>query len=391
MVGLCLLAIAASGRDTAIPGEPPARDRRALARMDSPPLGLPPIRFPEENPPTAEKLALGRKLFFDRRLSFNGTMSCGMCHVPEQGFTSNEMATPVGVEGRSLRRNAPTTLNAAYETQLFHDGRETSLETQVFNPLLARDEMANPSMGWVISRIRSLEDYRGWFERAFGGGPTPDRIGMAIATWERSMLAANSRFDRWFYGGEDALDPLAREGFELFRGKGGCHRCHDVGTEAALFTDFQFHDTGLGLLSEQAARSEDAIPVEIAPGEMVLMSRNLVRSISEPRAADLGRFEVTLDPSDKWRFKTPSLRNVALTAPYMHDGSLRTLHEVVRFYDRGGVPHPGLDSLIRHLSLADGEVEALVAFLESLTSSDILELQEDARSGGPGFSGRARE
>ena len=144
-------------------------DREALARLRSPPLGLPSVTVPEKNPPTVEKIALGRKLFFDRRLSLNNTMSCAMCHVPEQGFTNNELATPIGVGGRSLKRNAPTILNVAYGRHFFHDGREISLETQVVAPLMARNEMANPSIAQLVARIARLPDYRGQFERAFLG------------------------------------------------------------------------------------------------------------------------------------------------------------------------------------------------------------------------------
>jgi cytochrome c peroxidase len=356
-------------------------DKQALDRYESPPLGLPPVPTPKDNPPTTEKIALGRKLFFDRRLSFNNTMSCGMCHVPEQGFTNNELATPVGVEGRSIRRNSPTILNAAYAKHIFHDGRDTSLETQTINPLLARDEMANPSMGWLIAKINGLSDYDGMFARAFGGGPTTDRIGKAIASWERTVVAANSPFDRWRYAGEkNALDTDAKKGFELFTGKALCIACHHIGAKYALFTDDAFHDTGIGYVSAEAERDDAPVPVETAPGEVIPMSRELIRSISEPRPSDLGRFEVTLNPKDKWRFKTPSLRNASVTAPYMHDGSLRTLEEVVGFYDRGGVPHEGLDPLIQPLDLTPEEIAALVAFLQSLTSPGITELAADARS-----------
>jgi len=366
-------------------GEANEVDAAALARFQSPPLGLPPVEAPAENPPTVEKIALGRKLFFDRRLSFNKTMSCGMCHVPEQGFTNNEVATPVGVEGRSLRRNAPTVMNAAYFDHIFHDGRDTSLETQAINPLLAHDEMANPTMGWVIAKIEGTSDYEGMFEDAFTGGPTTDRIVMAIASWERTMLAGNSPFDRWRYGGEkDAIDDAAKRGFDLFTGDAVCIGCHHVGPEYALFTDDAFHDTGIGYRSFAPESEGDHLPVETASGEVLLFSRELIRSFSAPRPADMGRFEVTLDPKDKWRFRTPSLRNVAVTAPYMHDGSLRTLEDVVRFYVRGGIPHDGIDPLLRPLNLDDGDVFDLVAFLESLTSPDVPALTADARSVGVG-------
>jgi cytochrome c peroxidase len=219
-IAVALLCLPIAGPAQA---EPAAVDAAALARIAQPPLGLPPVPLPADNPPSAAKIALGRKLFFDRRLSFNGTMSCAMCHVPEQGFTNNELATPIGVEGRGLRRNAPTVLNVAYQQLLFHDGRETALETQVIGPLLALDEMANPSIGYVIAKIAALSDYAGLFERAFGAGPAIGRLGQAVASWERSLLAADAPFDRWHYGGEAAaLSERQRRGFALFVGISPC-------------------------------------------------------------------------------------------------------------------------------------------------------------------------
>jgi cytochrome c peroxidase len=357
-------------------------DARALRRIQDPPLGLPPVPVPAENPPTPEKIALGRKLFFDRRLSVNNTMSCGMCHVPEQGFTSNELATPVGVEGRTVRRNSPTVINVAYVRQVFHDGRETSIETQPISPLTAHNEMANPSMGFVLARIASLDDYDGRFERAFGGGPTVDRLGQALSAWQRTLVAANAPFDRWKFGrDENAMTAEQKRGFALFNGKARCSNCHTVDREFALFTDDGFHDTGIGYFREEVTpRDASPLPVEMAPGVVIPVERDYLDAISEKREPDLGRFEVTQKPEDKWRFRTPSLRNVAVTAPYMHDGSLRTLEDVVRFYARGGVVHPGLDPLIRPIDLSEDDVAALVAFLQSLTSPDLAELVADARS-----------
>jgi len=359
-----------------------SRDERALARIESPPLGLPPVTIPDENHPTANKIALGRKLFFDRRLSRNGTMSCGMCHVPEQGFSNNELATPIGVSGRSLRRNAPTLLNAAYLSSMFHDGRDTSLETQVIGPLVSPKEMANPSIGYVIAKIVSLPDYEGLFEASFAGAPTIDRLGQAIASWERSLVSGDSPFDRWRYGRrDDALTLAQKRGLELFVGEAGCASCHLVGDDYALFTDHSFHDTGVGYQANLARQQRGGtILVEIAPGVSTKIDRTVAMSVGELREADLGRYEVTLDPQDRWRFKTLSLRNIALTGPYMHDGSLDSLEAVVRFYNRGGVLHGGLDSLLRPLGLTDDEVRALVTFLRALTASNIGELTEDARS-----------
>jgi cytochrome c peroxidase len=379
---VAFLGLRASVRAAAVPSIVSEWDKKALARLESPELGLPAVPVPVDNPPTLEKIALGRKLFFDRRLSFNNTMSCGMCHIPEQGFTNNELATPVGVEGRSIRRNSPTILNTAYTEHIFHDGREISLELQTLGPILARDEMANPSIGYVIAKLRELPDYQGLFEEAFGAGPSVERIGMAIASWERTVLAGDSPFDRWYYADEeDALTDRQKTGFELFSGKARCVTCHPIGPNSTMLTDDLFHNTGIGVVHLESRSAEsDSVEVTIAPGQTVMVSRDYVRAVGEGKKPDLGRFEVTLDPADKWQFKTPSLRNVALTAPYMHNGSLRTLAEVIEFYDRGGNPHPELDPLIQPLSLDLAEKEALMAFLQSLTSPHVAALQEDARS-----------
>jgi cytochrome c peroxidase len=349
------------------------------------PLGLPAAPVPADNPQSAEKIALGRKLFFDRRLSFNGTMSCAMCHVPEQGFTSNELATALGVEGRSLRRNAPTVLNVAYHPVLFHDGREHSLEQQVWGPLLAANEMANPSIGQVVARIRALEDYRGLFERSFGGrAATVETIGQAIAAYERTLVSGGSRFDRWRFGGEaSALDATEQEGFRLFTGKARCAACHLVGERTALFSDFRFHNTGVGWRRVYGA--PDRVRVELAPGVFAEVERKAIDALFEPPLPDLGRFEVSVDPADRWAYKTPMLREVALTAPYMHDGSIATLEDVVEFYDRGGVDNPGRSPLLAPLRLAPDEKAALVAFLKTLTGEGVAALVRHAREPGAAY------
>jgi cytochrome c peroxidase len=356
--------------------EPPA-----LARTVTPPLGLAPVPVPDDNPLTVAKIHLGRKLFFDRRLSQNNTMSCAMCHVPEQGFTVNELAQAVGIEGRSLRRNAPTLLNVAYMHSQFHDGRETSLETQVISPFLAHNEMANPSMGHLVEKIRCLDDYTDLFVQAFGRGPGVETLGQALASYERTLLAANAPFDRWYYGTQqDALSPQAQAGFRLFVGKARCVSCHTITQQSALFTDQAFHNTGLGWYNTMG-RAQHPTPtrVQLAPGVFTEVAPEIIASVSEPPPTDLGRYEVTFVPADRWRYKTPTLRNVALTAPYMHDGSLLSLAEVVRFYNHGGHPHPFLDPLIHPLQLTDAEIAALVAFLESLTGDNIAELVAEAR------------
>ena len=381
-IALALMTLPGAGSTDV--GAQSTADTRALARIENPPLGLPVVPIPGDNPATAAKIRLGRKLFFDRRLSHNGTMSCGMCHIPEQGFSNNELATPVGTGGSSLRRSAPALYNVAYFRHLFHDGRETRLETQVIAPLLDAREMANPSIGYLLDKIEGMADYREPFQQAFRAGPSIERIGRAIATWERSLVSADSPFDRWYYGDDpQALSPRAIAGFELFSGRAGCTTCHLVGEQYATFNDNAFHNTGIGWPGPRAATQT----VEVAPGVEIQVSRETIQSVGEPRAPDRGRYEVTLDPRHLRQFKTPSLRNVALTAPYMHDGSLQSLEQVVRYYNRGGNADPNLDAAIQPLGLSDSEVADIVAFLVSLTGSNIAELTADARSvatGNPG-------
>ncbi|HUL65420.1 MAG TPA: cytochrome c peroxidase [Burkholderiaceae bacterium] len=355
------LAIAACAALTAFLG---ACERKS-APEGAPALGLPPIPYPADNPPTGAKKALGEKLFFDRRLSFNGTMSCAMCHVPEQGFTVNELATPVGMEGASVRRNAPTILNVAYHPRLFHDGRDGALETQIWGPLLAVNEMGNPSVGHVIDTLRNLADYKELFEGAFDGqGATADTIGRALATYERSLIAGGSRFDCFRYAGRNnALHEVERAGYALFTGKAHCAGCHLIGEKTALFSDFRYHNTGIGW---RHAQQQESYRVDLGGGASADVSGELVRRLGDPDVNDLGRFEITQDPADRWAYKTPMLREVARTAPYMHDGSLRTLEAVVAYYNAGGAGAPDQATEIVPLGLSADEEHALVAFLRSL-------------------------
>lgn len=351
-----------------------------MALIAEPPLGLPPVPQPEYNVATAEKMELGRRLFFDRRLSLNDTFSCAICHIPEQGFTSNELATAIGFEGRSVKRNSPTIYNVAYYTMLFHDGREFTLEQQVWAPMLASNEMANPSIGYVLNKIQNIDDYDGLFEAAFEGkGPTMETVGMALAVYQRALVSANSRFDRWYYGNDkSALSEQEQRGFDLFMGKGNCSACHIVGNDYALFTDNQLHNTGMGY-RESMGIGPAKKRVQLAPGVFVDVDREVIESVrQQPKQNDVGRYEVTQNPYDRWKYRTPSLRNVALTAPYMHNGSLSTIRDVVEFYNEGGVPNELISPLIRPLALTAEEVDDLTAFLNSLTGDNVSMLVADA-------------
>lgn len=348
-----------------------------LATVNKPPLGLPPLPVPENNPVTPEKVGLGRKLFYDRRLSLNGTMSCAMCHLPDQGFTSHELATAVGVEGRSVRRNSPALFNVAYYPLLFHDGRESTLEQQIWGPLLARNEMANPSVGFVIDKIKQNADYVGLFEQVFGKPATMETLGMALASYERVLNSANSAFDRWHFNGENnALSDSAKRGFKLFTGKAGCASCHRLEKGHALFTDNDFHNTGIGYAGSMLP-APSAKRVQLAPGVFADVPQQVIKAVSEEKLSDLGRYEITQNPADRWQYKTPGLRNVALTAPYMHDGSLAGLREVIEFYNRGGTANENLDPLVKPLHLDASEIDDLVALLESLTGDNAGQLADD--------------
>lgn len=349
-----------------------------LSTIKQPQLGLPAVPIPADNPISFDKIALGRKLFYDRRLSLNNTFSCAMCHIPEQGFSSNEMATAVGIEGQSVRRNSPTIYNVAYASLLFHDGRENTLEQQVWGPLLAANEMGNPSIGYVVDKIKSLADYQDLFEQNFGAQANMMNISQAIASYERSLNSAGSAFDRWHFGKQaDAINTNAKKGFKLFIGKAGCSQCHSINQSFALFTDNLLHNTGIGYL-ESMQKTPAQIKIQIAPGVFVDVESGNLAAVTDPKASDLGYYEISQNPQDRWKYKTPTLRNIALTAPYMHNGSKSTLEEVVQFYNLGGVINENLDKLIKPLNLTKTETSSLVEFLKSLTGSNVNQLVSDA-------------
>ncbi|HUE88252.1 MAG TPA: cytochrome c peroxidase [Vicinamibacterales bacterium] len=298
------------------------------------PLGLSAlIPVPADNPLTAAKVALGRRLFFEKRLSRDGRVACASCHKPEHGF-ADDRALSIGVGGRVGGRNAPSLLNKAYARTLFWDGRAASLEEQALAPMVNDVELAN-TYEEISTRLGSDPSYVAAFREAFGGAePTSARAAQALASFTRTLLSGASPVDRYERLGEaTALSPAAARGHALFRGKARCHVCHD----GPLFSDDRFHNTGVGW---------GRAPV------------------------DRGRYAVTGVDAHRGAFRTPSLRHVARTAPYMHDGSMTTLSEIVAFYDRGAGSNPYLDGLIRPLGLTSRERRDLVAFLESLTGRD---------------------
>ncbi len=327
-----------------------------------PPLGLPPV--PSALAGSSAMQRLGERLFFDRSLSANNTLSCAMCHIPTQGFTSNQSALSIGMEGRSLRRHAPTLYNVVFKKFLFHDGRETDLAAQVWGPLLSPDEMGNPAIGPLLQRLRADAVYGSAFAEAFPGeGVSMTTLGRAIAAYEATLLKGGSRFDRAVFAGEkSALTPLEWRGYDVFVHKGGCVSCHMMGDDAALFTDQAWHNTGVAFAAQASATTR----VELASGVFQNVQLSDLGLSAAAVKNDLGRFEITGKAEDRWAYTTPTLRGLKETWPYMHDGSLKSLEEVVEFYDRGGGPNPALDSKIKPLGLSSDEKRALAAFLSTL-------------------------
>ncbi len=298
---------------------------------------MPPVPVPADNPLTVETVALGKRLYFDEGLSIDNSVSCATCHDPNHGF-AYAGAVSTGVRGKKGTRNSPTIINSAYYTAQFWDGREQTLEKQAEGPVQNPVEMAH-SLAGVVARLTSDPSYVVAFKRAYGAGPvTYDKVEKSIAAYERGVVAGDSPFDRWYFGGDQhAVDKSVKRGYEVFRrvDKGNCASCHAIAEHTALFTDNEFHNIGVGV-------------------------RN-----GEP--TDLGRYEVTHTDRDRGAFKTPSLRNIDKTAPYMHDGSLDTLVQVIDFYAAGGNANPWLDSQIRMVHLTTREKADLLAFLKSLS------------------------
>jgi cytochrome c peroxidase len=234
--------------------------------------------------------------------------------------------------------------------------------------------MANPSIGFVLATIAGAEDYKGLFEAAFEQGLTVETVGMALASYQRGLVSADSPFDRWYFGKQNVLSAKAERGWKVFN-DAGCISCHTVAKDHAHFTDDQFYDTGIGYARSMGVGADPG-PVRLAPGVSVVPTV----SFETASANDLGRYEATGRSEDRWLYRVPTLRNVALTAPYMHDGSFPDLERVIDWYNLGGEPHPGLDPRIRPLGLDAKQQSDLIAFLESLTGSNVAVLEADGRS-----------
>jgi cytochrome c peroxidase len=322
--------------------------------------------IPTDNPLTPSKIELGRRLFFDKRLSADGTISCASCHDPALAFADGKRVAE-GIAGRRGTRNSPTLLNAMFSSSLFWDGRAQSLEAQAKLPLINPDEMGDQTYEQVVRRLQTDAEYAAYFREAFGGPITTDSIGKAIASFERTLVSGNSPYDRYVGGDREALSSSAFRGLALFRTKARCVICHRVDAAFPFFTDLNYRNTGVAVNNPKfvplAGRAMDLARIDA--------STAFVRGLATVDGVhELGRFLITGNVLDIGAYRTPSLRNVELTGPYFHDGSAATLNEVVRFYTHGGNDNPARDWELQPVALTEDEQADLIEFLKSLTSDD---------------------
>lgn len=320
------------GAGTSATGAGTAASTEAKPDYNKLPLGLDPyqrkgIELTEENPIQHELVVLGKHLYFDTRLSKDETVACATCHDPDKGWT-DQLPVSVGISAQEGGRSAPTVINRVFSEAQFWDGRAATLEEQAAGPITNPIEMGMESHDLAVNRIAAIAGYKPLFKAAFGDEKVDlDRITKAIATFERTIVSGNSPYDRYESGDKSAMSESAVRGKDLFFNKARCSICHS----GMNFTDELYHNLGVGGDSEA------------------------------------GREAVTKDPADRGKFKTPTLRNITDTFPYMHDGSEKTLAEVIEFYDKGGNPNPNLDKEMKPLNLTAEEKKDLIAFLEALT------------------------
>jgi cytochrome c peroxidase len=328
--------------------------------------------IPVDNPQTPQKISLGQKLFFDRRLSVDGTVSCSTCHDPERAFTDRK-PTSVGIQGRAGQRNAPTILNALYNKTQFWDGRANTLEEQAALPIVNSVEMGHPNLDAAVAQIATVGEYQRAFRVVFGRPPNGPDLLRAIASYERTQLSFDSAFDHFIAGDKNAIDDSAKRGWELFNTQARCNKCHaltDTERDVTVFTDNDFHNIGIGIIRHNVVALARQAEQLIKSGDTAAIDRAAIQT----DMSALGRFLITKKERDVASFKTPDIRNVLVTGPYFHDGSQETLWDVVDHYNKGaGLQNPYLDEDIQPLALTENDIDALVAFMASLTSANYRE------------------
>jgi cytochrome c peroxidase len=369
--GIASLGSGARADDALHGATPFARQQQALDGLvksgPGAPAGIDPSYWasiiPKDNAMTPARIALGRKLYFDPKLSKDGTVACATCHDVARGFTDRR-GTSEGINDSLGRRNAPTTLNAALLTSQFWDGRAATLEDQAKLPIINTIEMGQPDGKAAVAAIRGDAMYRQMFDDAYGREINYDDIGRALASFERTLVFVDAPFDKFAQGDAKAISDDARAGWALFNGKGRCVACHQMSGSSPIGSDGRFHNIGV------AARTKNF--EKLAADALVALAKDERQSTIDELAlktdlSELGRFTTTRHRADIGAFKTEQVRNVGITAPYMHDGSMQTLWDVVDHYNKGGEVNAYLDGGIEPLDLSDKEEDQLVAFLFTLT------------------------
>ena len=322
--------------------------------------------IPPDNPQTPEKIALGKALFFEDRLSADGKISCDHCHSPAKGFT-DQLPTSMGIGAQFGQRNAPTVLNSMFNVTQFWDGRSPTLEAQVEGPVTNPVEMGQKSTDAAVAAIKSIPEYQKQFKEVFGRDPNFADIERALAAYERTQFAFDSPFDKFMAGDKNAISDSAKRGWSIFNGKGRCMSCHGWNPTQPLFTEMKFHNIGV------SAHKSDFVPLARKALDTLrsgASAQDIDKLAIGTDMSGLGRFLVTKQPHDIGAFRTMGLRNLLVTQPYFHDGSQATLWDTIDHYNKGGVQNPYLDGGITPLGLTEAQEDDLVAFLTSLTSPE---------------------
>jgi cytochrome c peroxidase len=372
-----MVALIVATARPAAPETRPVPEAGPLARPKSPQqIGAPTdatrAATPPDNPQTPEKIALGERLFFDGRLSADGTVACSTCHDPARAFTDGKPVA-IGIAGRAGQRNAPTILNALYNKTQFWDGRAQTLEDQAALPIVNAVEMGQPNLDAAVTGIAAIAEYQDAFRKVFGRPINGPDLLRAIASYERTQISFDSPFDHFIAGDAKAIDESAKRGWELFNTRGRCNKCHapsEAVRDVTYFMDNDFHNIGIGIIRHNVVALARQAEQLINSGDQAAIDRAAIQT----DMSALGRFLITKKDPDIAAFKTPGLRNVLVTGPYFHDGSQETLWDVMDHYNKGdGLQNPDLDADIQPLALTEEEIDDVVAFLASLTSADYAE------------------
>jgi cytochrome c peroxidase len=349
------------------PETDPLAQPKSLQQVGAP-IEMTRAAIPADNPQTPEKISLGQKLFFDRRLSVDGTVSCSTCHDPALAFTDRKR-TSVGVKGGVGQRNAPTILNALYNKTQFWDGRVNTLEEQAALPIVNAVEMGHANLDAAVAQIAAVAEYQQAFQRIFGRPLNGADLLRAIASYERTQLSFDSPFDHFIAGDKNAIDASAKRGWELFNNQARCNKCHaltDTTRDVTNLIDNDFHNIGILVVQHKVVPLARQAKQLIKTGDTAAIDRAAIQS----DMSALGRFLITKQEKDIASFKTPNIRNVLVTGPYFHDGSQETLWDVIDHYNKGaGLQNPYLDEDIQPLALTENNIDDLVAFMASLTSA----------------------